>query len=80
MHLIPSDDGCADGSSVWKGKYSIKGNVVTMKNFEIDQSSYKPSTKLTGPKEQVIVSFDDMYLCDRQSGLDCKIQFEKVVD
>ena len=81
LHLTLSDDGCINGSSVWMGKYSLKNNIVSMKSFEIDESdSYKPSSKLSGPKETLIVDFENMYLCDRQAGLDCNQKYEKVVD
>lgn len=81
LHLTLSDNACQKGSSVWNGKYSTKENIITMKNFKEDENdSYKPSNMLTGPKDQVIVYFDNIYLCDRQEGLDCNKKFKKIVD
>ena len=49
-----------------------------MYDFKIDENdSYNPSKKLNGPSTSLIVDFDNMYLCDREDGLDCKNKYEK---
>lgn len=78
ISLNSNDDGCIDGSSVWVGKYKLEKNIITMNYFKIDKTnSYKPTSKLVGPTKKLIVNFDDMYLCNRDAGLDCDKKYEK---
>ena len=72
------NDGCEKGSSVWIGKYSLKDNIITITDMKVDKNdSYNPTGILNGPSEKLIVNFDNMYMCDRDKGLDCDMPFEK---
>ena len=72
------NDGCEKGSSVWIGKYSLKDNIITITDMKVDKNdSYNPTGILNGPSEKLIVNFDNMYMCDRDKGLDCDMTFEK---
>lgn len=78
---LDANETCKNGSSIWRGKYTLKDNIITMKDFEVDESDlYNPTTKLSGPKKELIVDFDKMYFCNRDSGLDCTKKFEKLTD
>lgn len=81
LHLTLSDDGCEKGSSVWIGKFKLNNNIVEMSDFELDKNnSYKPSSRLSGPKDKMIIDFDNMYFCNRSEGLDCNNKYEKAVE
>lgn len=72
------DNGCISGSAVWIGKYSLDKNIIKLSDFEIDKGdSYNYSEILNGPSDKLIVDFDYMYLCDRDSGLNCLEKFTK---
>lgn len=78
LHLTLSDDGCAEGSSVWNGTYKLENNIIKFENFKIDKTdSYNPSSRLKGPYKEIIIDFDNMYFCDREKGLDCDKKYEK---
>ena len=69
---------CRKGSSVWIGKYSLKDNIITITDMQVDKNdSYNPTNRLNGPSKKLIVNFDNMYMCDRDKGLDCDMPFEK---
>ncbi len=78
ISLNSDNDACAGGSTVWRGKYTISKNIITIKDLEIDKNdSYNPSLKLRGPVKQLIIDWDNMYMCNRNDGLDCNKKYEK---
>ena len=75
---LNSDEACTNGSSVWIGNYKLKDNIIILSDFTLDKTnSYNPTNKLDGPENKLIADFDNMYLCDRNAGLDCEKKYEK---
>lgn len=75
-----SDDGCMDGNGSWVGTYKLEKNIITL-NLKIDQSEENKYTeRLNGPSQKLIVDFDQMKICNRDSGINCEDPYKKDAD
>ena len=72
-----SDDYCAMGEANWNGTYSIKNNQITLKITNEEQVISRYSNSITEPPHNLVVDFNNMYLCDSNQGLDCEKPFDK---
>lgn len=74
------DDDCAKGECKWKGTYSIKDNIISLSVTEenlITRPYGLEDSRIIPPPDKMIVDFDNMYMCDREEGLDCEDKYEK---
>jgi len=71
------DESCANGEAEWSGTYSLNDNRIKLKIKEENQIIDRYDSSIIDPPSNLIIDFENMYMCDANEGLDCSEKYEK---